>query len=385
MRTVCVLTGTRAEYGLLKPSLKRIQNDNSLELQTIVTGTHLSPRHGNTVSELQNDGIPVDEQVQILMEGDGRIPMAKSIGLGVLGFSEALGKLSPDVLLLLGDRVEVLAGAMTAAYMYIPVAHIHGGDAATGVGIDDIARHAITKLSHIHFPASDKSYERIRRLGEPEWRIKTVGAPGLDAILTGDFADANELYSEYSISADDNLLLVLFHPETMNPDRAGSQYRTLISGIKSIDAEKIIIYPNADPGSDQIIEEIESLRGEPSFHIFKNIPRKKFLGLMSIADAMVGNSSSGIIEAPSLGLPFVEVGQRQTDRERGDNVMSVGFEPQEIYNQVRKCLDDPEFRARIESSDNPYDKGGCAENIVSRLKSVELDDTVLQKPLSYDV
>ena len=385
MRTVCVLTGTRADYGLLKPILKRIQSDNSLNLQTIVTGTHLSPRHGNTVSELQKDGIPVDERVQILMEGDNRISMTKSLGLGVLGFSEALEKLNPDILLLLGDRVEVLAGAVTAAYMYIPVAHIHGGDAGTGVGIDDIARHAITKFSHIHFPASDRSHERIRRMGEPEWRIKTVGAPGLDAILAGDLTEKTELYSKYPISADENLLLVLFHPETMKPDQAGSQYRTLIEGIKSIDAEKMIIYPNADPGSDQIIEVTESIRSEASFHIFENIPRKEYLGLMSIANVLIGNSSSGIIEAPSLGLPFVEVGQRQTKRERGENVVSVGFEPEAIYTQVQKCLYDDDFRARIESSDNPYDKGGCAENIVIRLKSVELDDTLLQKPLDYDV
>jgi UDP-N-acetylglucosamine 2-epimerase (non-hydrolysing)/GDP/UDP-N,N'-diacetylbacillosamine 2-epimerase (hydrolysing) len=385
MRTICVLTGTRAEYGLLKPTLKRIQSDESLTLQTIVTGTHLSPRHGETVSELQNDGIPVDERVRILMEGDGRVQMIKSLGLGVLGFSEALDRLDPDILLVLGDRVEVLAGAMTAAYMYIPVAHVHGGDAGAGVGIDDLARHAVTKFSHIHFPASDRSHERIRRLGEPEWRITTVGAPGLDAILAGDFADETELSPKYPVSANKNLLLVLFHPETMHPDAAGAQYRSLIEAIKPIDAEKIFIYPNADPGSEQIIEELESLQGEPSVHVFENIPRNEYLGLMSIADVMVGNSSSGIIEAPSLGLPFVEVGQRQTDRERGKNVISVGFEPGEIYDKVEKSLHDETVRARIESSHNPYDKGGCAENIVTRLKNVELGDAVLQKPLDYEI
>jgi UDP-N-acetylglucosamine 2-epimerase (non-hydrolysing)/GDP/UDP-N,N'-diacetylbacillosamine 2-epimerase (hydrolysing) len=365
--------------------MKRIQRDDSLELQTIVTGTHLSPRHGQTESELQKDDIPINKRVRMLFEGDGRIPMVKSLGVGMLGISEALDELNPDIVLLLGDRVEVLAGAITAAYMYIPVAHVHGGDAGTGVGIDDIARHAITKFSHIHFPASDKSRERIRRLGEQEWRITTVGAPGLDDILSGDFMDEQALYSNYPVSSEDNKIIVLFHPETMKPNRAGSQYRTLIDGLESIEAEKILIYPNADPGSEQIIQEIESLESEPSFHVFKNIPRSEYLGLMSIGDVMVGNSSSGIIEAPSLGLPFVEVGERQTKRERADNVISVKFNPEEIYRGVKKCLDNDAVRYRAESSDNPYDKGGCAEAIVSCLRSIKLDNSVLQKPLDYDL
>jgi len=329
-RTVAVVTGTRAEYGLLRGTMERIEAHADLELQVVVTGMHLSPRHGRTVTEIADDGFDIDRRVHMQVDGDSGRAMAKSLGVGLSGMADALGDLAPDFMLVLGDRDEALAGGVAAAHMNVPVAHVHGGDAMEGAIIDDSIRHALTKFAHIHFPVSEQSAKRIEKLGEEPWRITTVGAPGLDEIREASVTPPATLAERYGIDVTAPLLLTVQHPVTTSPARAGD----VVTGCWT-------------------------------------------------ASALVGNSSSGIIEAPSFGLPVVDVGPRQAGRQRADNTLSVAHERDAIEDAIDRCLTDKRFWERARNCDNPYDYGGAAERIVSRLATVDLTDDLIEKRLTY--
>ncbi|MEF8790159.1 MAG: UDP-N-acetylglucosamine 2-epimerase [Haloarculaceae archaeon] len=382
-RRVLVLTGTRAEYGLLRSSMAAIRAHEDLTLQVVATGMHLSPRHGTTVEEIREDGFDVDRTVLMQVDGDTGRAMAKSLGLGTTGLAEAFESLDPDVVLLLGDRDEALAGALAASHMNVPVAHVHGGDATHGGTIDDSIRHAITKFAHLHFPASERSAERIRRLGEAPWRVRTVGAPGLDDVLTGEYDAPDAVLGRYDLDPDRPLVLVVQHPVTTQSDRAGEQMAATLDAVASVDATAVVVYPNADAGGDRMIDEIESNPSADSFRTFRSLPRREFLGLLAAADAMVGNSSSGIIEAPSFGLPVVDVGPRQDGRERAENVVHVPHDETAIREALDRCLSEGTLRDRAADAANPYDHGGAGERICERLAEVPLDETLLRKELTY--
>jgi len=382
-RTVLVVTGTRAEYGLLRSSMEAIREHPELALSVVATGMHLSPRHGATVSEIRDDGFAVDREVHMQLDGDSGAAMAKSLGVGTMGLTDAIAGIGPDIVLLLGDRDEALAGALAAAHMNVPVAHVHGGDAMQGAIIDDSIRHAITKFAHIHFPASALSADRIRKLGEEERRITVSGAPGLDDVLAGDYDDPEEVRERYDIDPDRPLLLLVQHPITTQQERAGKQMAATLDAVESFDAQVVLIYPNADAGGERIIAEIESRSFSDDIEAFRSLPRQEYLGVMAAADAMVGNSSSGIIEAPSFGLPVVDVGPRQEGRERSDNTLSVPHDSAAIREAIDRCLTDSALRERAETAENPYDYGGAGERICERLATVELDDSLLRKRLTY--
>lgn len=383
-REILVLTGTRAEYGLLKSSMAAIKDDDRLSLSVVATGIHLSPGHGMTVEEIRNDGFTVDREVLMQLDGDSGGAMAKSLGVGTMGLTDAFQSLDPDFVLLLGDRDEALAGTLAAVHMNIPVAHIHGGDAMHGATIDDSIRHAITKFAHIHFPASELSAERIRKMGEEEWRITVSGAPGLDDILAGKYDTPESVREKYDLDSDQPLFLVVQHPVTTQPGRAGDQMAATLDAVESFDVQTVLIYPNSDAGSDQMIKEIESRSEAGTMQTFRSLPRREYLGLMDAADVMVGNSSSGIIEAPSFGLPVVDVGPRQEGRERAANTLSVPHERDDIREAISTCLSDEAFRERVASSANTYDYGGAGKRICERLAEVAIDDRVLQKRLDYN-
>jgi UDP-N-acetylglucosamine 2-epimerase (non-hydrolysing)/GDP/UDP-N,N'-diacetylbacillosamine 2-epimerase (hydrolysing) len=394
-RTITVVTGTRAEYGLLKSSMAEIERREGLELTVIATGMHLSHQHGNTVEEIRADGFEVTRTVDSLLESDTGRGMAKSLGLGLSGVAEALESIGPDVVLVLGDRNEAFAGGVAAAHLNVPVAHVHGGDSMEGATIDDSIRHALTKFAHVHFPATEQSAERILRLGEEEWRVTTAGAPGLDDVLAGEYDDPEETRAELGFDADRPLLLVVQHPVTTHPEQAGAQMRATLDAVADSDAQIALIYPNADAGGKQMIEvirEYESEDGrevagesenESDFRTFDNLPRRRYLGLLDAADAMVGNSSSAIIEAPSFGTPVVDVGPRQDGRERAENVESVPHETAAIREAIDAALHDEAVRRRAAECESPYDEGGAATRIVDRLESLELDDRLLEKRLTY--
>jgi UDP-N-acetylglucosamine 2-epimerase (non-hydrolysing)/GDP/UDP-N,N'-diacetylbacillosamine 2-epimerase (hydrolysing) len=381
-RQVAVVTGTRAEYGLLKSSMEAIRAHGALTLQVIATGMHLSGTYGQTVDEIRADGFDVDATPKMLVDGDTGAAMAKSLGLGVAAFVDTLEILDPEVLLVLGDRDEPLAAALASAHMNIPVAHVHGGDAAEGVTIDESIRHALTKFAHLHFPVTERSAERIRKLGEEPWRIEVVGAPGLDDVLAGGYGSPAEL-AEYGIAADERIIVVLQHPLTKAPERAGEQMRRTLETVDSFDAQVVCIYPNSDAGRDAMVSEIERLEGTPRFLSFKNLPRPHYLALLDAADVLVGNSSSALIEAPSFDLPAVDIGPRQAGRERAPNTLSVDHDEAAIRDAVGRALTDPSVRERAESCSNPYERGGAGERIANCLADVTIDERLLSKTLTY--
>ena len=257
-RDVVVLTGTRAEYGLLKSSMEAIEAHEDLSLSIVATGMHLAPRHGMTVEEIREDGFAVDREVLMQVDGDSGTAMAKSLGLGTMGLADAFETLDPELILLLGDRDEALAGALAGAHMNIPVAHIHGGDAMQGAVIDDSIRHSITKFAHLHFPASEQSAERIRKLGEEEWRVTVAGAPGLDDVLADEYLSPHTVCDQYDIDMNKTLGLVVQHPVTTQQKQARAQMAQTLNAVEESVKQAVIIYPNSDAGGDQIIAEIGS-------------------------------------------------------------------------------------------------------------------------------
>jgi UDP-N-acetylglucosamine 2-epimerase (non-hydrolysing)/GDP/UDP-N,N'-diacetylbacillosamine 2-epimerase (hydrolysing) len=382
-RTIGVVTGTRAEYGLLKSSMDAIQNHPDLDLTVYVTGMHLSPQYGDTREDIVADGFEDIVDVHMLLDGDSELSMVKSLGVGISSFADAFGRDDPDIVVVLGDRDEALAAGITAAHMNIPVAHIHGGDTTGGAIIDDSIRHALTKFAHIHFPVSPLSEQRILKLGEEAWRTMVVGAPGLDEILDGEYNDPDDVLKRHDISAEGRpLALVVQHPVTTAPELAGEQMRATLDSITASDVHPVIIYPNSDAGGKLIIDEIESHPVGERATVFRSLPRTDYLGVMSAVDVMVGNSSSGIIEAPSFDLPVVNIGPRQDERERSENTLDVPHEKTAISEAIETALTD-DFRERVDAASNPYDHGGAAQNICERLATIELGEEVLRKRLTY--
>lgn len=382
-RTITVVTGTRAEYGLLKSSMTEIRRRSELRLTVVATGMHLSRQHGSTVEEIRSDGFEVTSTVDTLLESDTGVGMAKSLGLGIGGLAETLTDVDPDVVLVLGDRNEAFAAGVAAAHLQIPVAHVHGGDAMQGATIDDSIRHALTKFAHLHFPATEQSKERLLRLGEEEWRVTTVGTPGVDDVVAGEYDDASAVRDELGFDAERPLLLVVQHPVTTQPQRAGEQMRRTLDAVTDFDGQIVVIYPNTDAGGKQIIEAIRTHPESERLTTYDNLPRRQYLGLLDAADVMVGNSSSAIIEAPSFGLPAVDVGPRQAGRERAGNATSVPHETDAIRDAVDAALHDDRVERRARTCDNPYDRGGAGERIAERLATVPLDDDLLAKRITY--
>ncbi len=381
-RDVVVLTGTRAEYGLLKSSMEAIEAHEDLSLSIVATGMHLSPRHGMTVEEIREDGFAVDREVLMQVDGDSGTAMAKSLGLGTMGLADAFETLDPELILLLGDRDEALAGALAGAHMNIPVAHIHGGDAMQGAVIDDSIRHSITKFAHLHFPASEQSAERIRKLGEEEWRVTVAGAPGLDDVLADEYLSPHTVCDQYDIDMNKTLGLVVQHPVTTQQKQARAQMAQTLNAVEESVEQAVIIYPNSDAGGDQIIAEIESRSFGEEIMTFRSLPRREYLGIMAAADVMIGNSSSGIIEAPSLATPVIDIGPRQQGRERANHTISVAHDDTEIRTAIRECLDET-IQQKAKTSVNPYEYGGAGERVAQRLADVDLTEQLLQKRITY--
>lgn len=374
------MTGTRAEYGILKSVLKEIEADAGLQLSLIVIGMHLSPEFGYTVKEIERDGFKIGAKIAVLHSEDTKVSMAKSIGESLSRTAEALEKTNPDILVVLGDRSEMLAGAIAATYMGIPIAHIHGGDVSGNV--DEPVRHAITKLAHIHFPATKKSARRIIKMGEESWRVHVVGAPGLDGILSEKVPSRREVARKYDLNLSKPVLLVLQHSVVAEADHAAKQMRETLEAVKSLGLQTILIYPNADAGGRRMIEVIKEYK-YPFVKVFKSVPRGDYLSLMKLASVMVGNSSSGIIEAASFCLPVVNVGTRQEGRQRAGNVIDASYDRQEIISAVKKALNDTSFKEKVKRCRNPYGDGRAGKRIAEILAQVPLDSKLLEKRMTY--
>ncbi len=382
MKKISVLTGTRAEYSLLKPVMEEIEKHPQLRLQVIVTGMHLSEEFGHTVDEIKNDGLEIEKKIKMIPEDDSSHSMAKSIGEGITRISDTFNEIKPDILIVLGDRTEALAGTIAAAYVNIAVGHIHGGDKSKA-GLDESARHAITKFAHIHFPATQKSAERISKLGEEEWRINEVGAPGLDTALNMNLLSKEDIKNKFDIDLGKPLLIVVQHPVSTQPEKADVQIEETLKAIKNLEHQTIIIYPNADSGGRKIIDKIKQYEKFSFIRTYENLSHKDYLSLLKYADVLVGNSSSGIIESPSFNLPVVNIGIRQDGRERSKNIIDVDHDKKKIKKSIEKSLFDDKFKKKVEKCDNPYGDGKASKRIVRILEDICIDEELLQKSITY--
>lgn len=381
MRKVCVITGTRANYGRLKPVMNAIKEHNELELKLIVTGMHLLPEMGYTVNEIEKDGYKIDAKVDMHIVNDSGAGMSKSLGLALIGITQAIESISPDIILILGDRDEDLAGAIIGAHMNIPVAHMHGGE-VTGT-IDESIRHAITKFSHIHLAASQESVKRLIKLGEIKDNIYNVGSPGLDSILNLNYKSKDYIFDKFNINKNKKLILVAQHPVTSESDKAKEQMKQTMEALKEIGEETIIIYPNNDSGSKEMIEVIESYSEVKYFQTYRNIKFEDYLHILKYADLMVGNSSSGIMEAPSYKLPAINIGVRQEGREQSDNIITVNPIKSEIKDAIIKGLYDEEFINKVNMCFNPYGDGKTGKRVANILSKIIINKKLIQKKITY--
>jgi UDP-hydrolysing UDP-N-acetyl-D-glucosamine 2-epimerase len=380
-RKMCVVTGTRAEYGLLYWIIKGIHDDPDVALQLIVTGMHLSPEFGLTVQEIERDGFPIAERVEMLLSSDTEEGIAMSMGLGLIGFANAYQRLQPDIVLVLGDRYEILAAAAAAVPFRIPVAHIHGGESTEGA-MDEQFRHAITKMSHLHFPATQEYANRIIQMGEAPERVFCYGAPGLDNIMKLSLLDKPDLVAELGLPADQPLGVVTYHPVTLEGTSAVAQVTELLQALKNLtEIYWVFTLPNSDTGGRGIITAIRNFVDEfpQRGKAFTSLGQVRYLSLLKHAAVMVGNSSSGIIEAPSFHLPVVNIGSRQQGRIRAANVIDVPECQQSAITQAIEKAFSAKFKAALQGMANPYGTGDASMNIFHTLKTLLESKIMTQK------
>jgi GDP/UDP-N,N'-diacetylbacillosamine 2-epimerase (hydrolysing) len=379
MRTIGVITGSRGEWGYIRPVLRLIEKDPALDYRIIATNMHLLPTFGTSVHEIEKDGFHVDERIYMTFDGYTAATMTKSLACFLMELPTALERIKPDILLLAGDRGEQLMGAIAGQHLGIPVAHIQAGELSGNV--DGVVRHAITKLAHIHFAANVEFAERVRRMGEQEFRIFVTGAPLIDELANGLVTAEPELRMRYRLKEHEHLILTVQHPLTEEEAMAGDQVNETINALTEINWPTIFVYPNGDAGSELIRSRLTKLK-RPHIRLVRNLPRQDYLGLMKMADVVVGNSSSGIMEAPSFGKPAVNIGRRQNGRPQAANVVNVGNYKDEIVTAVRLATS-PDFIARARVAQNPYGDGTASHKIVTLLKEIEINNKLLQKEMAY--
>lgn len=378
MKRIGVVTVGRSDFGILRPLLRAIIGEPGLELHLLVTGAQLSPEYGMGVTLIEAEGFPIADRIEMLLSSDTPEAIAKSTGIGVMGFAQSLSARRPDVLVIMGDRFEMLAAAVAAAPLNIPVAHVHGGERSEGA-VDELFRHAITKLSHLHFASTAEYAQRIVRMGEEPWRVTVSGAPGLDNLGLVPLATRAELESHLDVAFETPPLLVTYHPVTLQYGTTGDQIGEVLAGIAGYNGPIVITYPNADTRSRSIIDAIRAFVGaHPNARAVQELGTARYFGLMQLAAAMVGNSSSGIIEAASFQLPVVNVGDRQRGRVRAANVIDAPCGRAAIAAALAAATA-PDFRTSLASLRNPYGDGHAAPRIVEVLTRTAVTPQLLEK------
>lgn len=374
MRKICVFTGTRAEYGLLKPLMDEIKKDKDLELQIIASGMHLSPEFGLTYKEIEKDGFTIDEKVEMLLSSDTPVGISKSIGLGVIGYTDALERLKPDITVVLGDRFEALAFAIASFTLKIPIAHLYGGETTLGA-LDEGYRHAITKLSYLHFTSTEEYKKRVIQLGEEPERVFNVGALGIDNIKELKLLNKEEVEKRLGGKFKKRNLLITFHPVTLEKGSSERQFKELLKALDELkDTLLIFTKANADTEGRKInylIDEYASQNEEKTV-VFTNMGQLLYLSTMQFVDAVVGNSSSGIVEAPSFKIGTINIGDRQKGRIRVKSI--IDCEP--TYKSIKKALEvlySESFQGSLKLVKNPYGEGDTARRIKKILKSFSIE------------
>ena len=380
MKKIMILTGSRGEWGYIRPIMKLAKERNDVEIVLVVTNMHLLTSFGETYKEIEKDGFKIDYKINMSLDGYNHVTSAKSLAICLMSLPDIIDVEKPDWVLLAGDRGEQLMGAIAASYTYTPVAHIQAGEVSGN--IDGMARHAIGKLVHMHFAANDDAAERLIRLGEEEFRIFNVGAPQIDELVQARYTSLAELEERLEIDLSHGFILAVMHPVTEEAGSAGAQAEIIIRALNKIDKPKIVILPNNDAGSSLVRESIfKYKRGE--YYVYSNLKREDYLGLLKHCLCIVGNSSSGILEAPTFATPAVNIGRRQEMRYRGINVIDVSFDAKSIDAAIRKAMGD-DFRQYLkENCKNPYGDGHSSERILDLLVNTKVDSKWLIKKLTY--
>ncbi len=379
-RKIAYISGTRADFGLMTSVLTAIDSNPALELSIFATGMHLMPLFGNTIKQVEKSFSNV-KKIDSTFSSLDKTQSAEFISDFIPKFKNALEKDKPDILVLLGDRIEMLSSAIVALYLGIPVAHVHGGDKTTT--IDETSRHAITKMAHLHFAATRDSAERIRKLGEESWRIHIVGAPSLDNILKEKIPGKIEVYSFLKLNPDQKFILVTQHPMTSLINEAQKQIEQTLSAVKSFNLPTVVIYPNADAGGRKMIKAIEAEKNNPNFRLFPSVEYKMFLGIEKQAAVWIGNSSGGIIESASFKTPVVNIGDRQKGRPQSGNVINTDYTGNEIENAIKKSLYDLNFHSKLRKVKNIWGDGHSSQKIVKVLSGIKIDGKLFNKQITY--
>jgi UDP-N-acetylglucosamine 2-epimerase (non-hydrolysing)/GDP/UDP-N,N'-diacetylbacillosamine 2-epimerase (hydrolysing) len=376
-RKIAVLTTSRADYGHLYWVLKDLAANPDIELRLVVTGAHLSAEFGHTVDEITRDGFTVDERVECLLSSDTDIGMAKTIGIATMSLADTFGRLRPDILLLIADRYEMLAPASVAVALRIPIAHIEGGDVSEGA-IDDQVRNALTKMSHLHFTPTERARRRVLAMGEEAWRVKCTGAPSLDHLYRRQLFTRAELERDLQLKFDGETIMVAYHPVTLARDTT-HEADAVFAALEALGQNIIFCFPNADAGSRALVRRAEEFCARrANSRLFVNLNHLQYWSVLREANALIGNSSSGIMETPSIRKPTVNIGARQRGRERARNVLDAEANTDAIIEQTRRALD-PAFLRSLEGMTNPYGDGHAAERIVETLAGAPLGEKLLVK------
>lgn len=379
MRKVCVVSSSRADLHLMRGMIEELHASKTIELQLVLTGMHMSGEFGRTQQAIHDWGIPASRSIEMLVHGDSRVGASKALGVGVISFADALEELGPDIVVLMGDRYELLAPAMAALIQRIPLAHIHGGEKTVGA-MDDSIRHALTKLSCLHFVAADEYRKRVIQLGEDPSHVYFVGGLGVDSIKRSHLLEKADLEGRLGVALDGRSALVSFHPVTLDRVPSTAQLRALLGALDDLDLSAIILTAaNADPGGRELNEMMINFARERERATFvHSLGDPWFASVIQAVGVVVGNSSSGLLEAPTLGTPTVNVGNRQEGRLRADSVIDCEPTRQAIVKAVERALS-PEFRASIRSVSNPYGQGGASAEIVRTLEAVDLEGITMKR------
>lgn len=379
-RKIFVLTGKRGGFGAMKPMLRLLRDDPDIELQLVVTDQHVSAKFGNTIAEVQQE-FEIAAAVDMEQQGDLPVDRARALGVCLTRMSDVLAELRPDICILYGDRGEVLATAMATTSLGIPVAHLQGGDISGSV--DEQVRHAVTKLSHLHFPSTQESGERILGMGEEPWRVHVVGDNHIDLIVAGQYASREEVSSLLDLDPAKPIVVVLQHSETTAPDAAYQQMVETLIPVRELGYQTVVVHPCSDVGYGGIIQAIEELAVGPQFRVRVNLDAPIFWGLLAMASVFVGNSSAGIIETPTFRLPTINVGRRQEGRLHAENVIHAPHERETIRATLQTALHNVEFREQVQNCSQPYGDGHAGERIVTVLKEAVLDKQLMIKRMTY--
>lgn len=392
-KIVAIFTGNRAEYGLQFPILKAVKEHPALEYRLLVSGAHLDDNFGRTLEEIESDGFEISAQIDIEMDADSLFSTAQAIGSGILNISKTLSEIKPDMMVVYADRFEGLAAVIASTQMNVPTAHIEGGDITEGGALDDSVRHAMTKLSHLHFTTNQQATNRILAMGEEDWRVHTVGFPAIDLISESNYAKPSEIESELDIDINKPIILFTQHSVTTEFDESVNQ---LLPSLKALlrhakeDVQVILTYPNNDAGGKKIIDELENIKEKNinNIHVHISLGRYLYHGILGLSldnsknVVCVGNSSSGLKETPAFFCPTVNIGSRQDSRLRGGNVIDSDYDEDEIYNAIHKCLYDNDFRKKCFNSPNPYWLGDAGKKIAEILASINLNKELIRKKMT---